>query len=191
MSVNSEAAQSRGSAYSPSGEGARRAKSSYNPQRIYLLYINIVSIARGIRVYFDPRRNTMALDVFITFDGDCRKALECYAKIFKLEMPKQIMTYGQNPEGSSARDKDRILYACMPMFGRNVMFSDCPSGGEFIKGNNIMLTIGLSSPEEIRRIFRELSEGGEVYMPLEKTFFSELFGMVCDKFGIIWQLSKG
>jgi PhnB protein len=133
----------------------------------------------------------MSLDVFIAFDGDSRKALEFYAKVFKLEMPKQIMTYAQNPEGASAEDKDRILYACMPMFGQNVMFSDCPSGREFVKGNNIMLTIGLSDAEEIRRIFRELSESGEVYMPLEKTFFSELFGMVCDQFGIIWQLSKG
>lgn len=132
----------------------------------------------------------MSLDVFLTFDGDCRKALEFYAAVFKQPMPEQIMTYGQNPAGASEQDKDRILYACMPMFGQNVMFSDCPSGSEHTKGNNIMLTIGLSDIEEIKRIFQALSKGGEIYMPLGKTFFSELFGMVCDQFGIIWQLSK-
>ena len=132
----------------------------------------------------------MSLDVFLNFDGDCRKAVEFYAKVFRLEVPEQIMSYGQNPQGASDQDKDRVLYACMPMFGQNVMFSDCPSTGEHVKGNNISLTIGLSDPEEMKRIFRELSEGCEVYMPLEKTFFSELFGMLCDKFGIIWQLSK-
>ncbi|MDR2516612.1 MAG: VOC family protein [Spirochaetaceae bacterium] len=132
----------------------------------------------------------MSLDVFLTFDGDCRKAVEFYAAVFKRPAPEQIMTYGQNPGGSSEQDKDRILYASMPMFGQNVMFSDCPSGIAYRKGNNIMLTIGLSDTGEIKRIFQELSEGGEVYMPLDKTFFSELFGMVCDRFGIIWQLSK-
>lgn len=132
----------------------------------------------------------MSLDVFLTFDGDCRKAVELYAAVFKRPMPEQIMTYGQNPEGASEQDKDRILYTSMPLFGQNVMFSDCPAGSEHIKGNNIMLTVGLSDGEEIKRIFQALSEGGAVYMPLGKTFFSELFGMVCDQFGIIWQLSK-
>jgi PhnB protein len=132
----------------------------------------------------------MAIDFFMTFDGDCRKALEFYAKVFKQEVPSKIMTYGQNPEGCSDADKDRILYTCMPVLGMNMMFSDCPSGEEYIKGNNIVLTIGLDDENEIKRIFDAFSEKGEVYMPLEKTFFSELFGMVCDSFGTIWQVSK-
>jgi PhnB protein len=132
----------------------------------------------------------MSFDVFLTFDGDCRKALEFYAKVFKQEMPQKIMTYGQNPEGSSEADKDRIIYAVMPIFGMNVMFSDCPAENEYIKGNNIMLTIGLNDEAEIKRIFQALGEGGEVYMPLGRTFFSEMFAMVCDPYGFIWQISK-
>ena len=132
----------------------------------------------------------MSFDVFISFDGDCRKALEFYTKVFGQKMPTQIMTYGQNPDGASEADKDRVLYASMPLFGMNMMFCDCPAGDTHIKGNNIMLTIGLNDEVEIRRIFETLSEGGEVYMPLGKTFFSELFGMVRDSFGIIWQFSR-
>ena len=131
----------------------------------------------------------MSFDVFLTFDGDCRKALEFYAGVFRQEMPKQIMSYGETPDAAEA-DKDRVLYACMPLFGMNVMFSDCPSDNDYVKGNNIMLTLGLSDEAEINRIFQALGEGGEVYMPLGKTFFSELFGMVCDPFGFIWQFSK-
>lgn len=132
----------------------------------------------------------MSLDVFLNFDGDCRRAVEFYAAVFKTEMP-EVMTYGQSPGNDAApADRDRIIYTCMPLFGQNVMFSDCPSGSGYIKGNNFMLTIGLSDEAEIQRIFQALGEGGEVYMPLGKTFFSELFGMVCDKFGVIWQLSK-
>jgi PhnB protein len=132
----------------------------------------------------------MSFDVFLSFNGDCRQALEFYSGIFKQGSPKEIMTYGQNPQGAPEQDKDRIIYASMSAFGQNMMFCDCPSGSEYIVGNNVMLTIGLSDDEEIKRIFKGLSEGGEVYMPLGKTFFSDLFGMVADKFGFIWQLSK-
>ena len=132
----------------------------------------------------------MSLDVYFSFNGNCRKAMEFYAAVFGVKMPAQIMTYGQNPGGYSEQDKDRILYACMPMFGMNVMFCDCATGAEYTVGNNIMLTVGIADSEKIQQIFQNLSEGGEVYMPLEKTFFSTLFGMVCDRFGVIWQLSK-
>ena len=132
----------------------------------------------------------MSFDIFITFDGDCRKALGFYTKVFAQEMPTQIMTYGENPDGCSDADRDRIIYSSMPLFGMNIMFCDCPTGNEHIKGNNISLTVGMEDEAEIKRIFQALCEGGEVYMPLGKTFFSELFGMVCDQFGIIWQFSK-
>ena len=131
----------------------------------------------------------MSFDVYLTFDGDCRLAMEFYSQVFNQKMPEQIMTYGQN-EGSAEEDKDRILYACVPIHGCNVMFCDCPSGSEHIKGNNIMLVIGLKDENEIRQTFNKLAEEGEIGMKLEKTFFSELFGMVTDKFGIIWQISK-
>jgi PhnB protein len=137
----------------------------------------------------------MSFDVFINFDGDCRAAIEFYAGVFKLELPTQIMTYGQNPGadslsgGAADADKDRILYATLPIFGCNVMFSDCPSGSEYVKGTNIALTLGTSDAEELKGIYAALAYGGEIAMPLGKTFFSELYGMVTDKFGTTWQLS--
>jgi PhnB protein len=131
----------------------------------------------------------MSLDVFLVFNGNCQDALEFYTMIFKQEA-KDIMSYGQYPEGSSDEDKARILYAFMPLFGQNMMFCDCPSHADYVKGNNVMLTLGIGDEEEMKRIFEALAEGGDVCMPLDKTFFSELFGQVVDKFGIFWQLSK-
>jgi len=132
----------------------------------------------------------MSFDVFINFDGDCRSAIEFYASVFGVDVPAQIMTYGHAPgDGMAKADRDRILYASLPIFGCNVMFSDCPSGSEYVKGTNIALTLGTPDAEEIKRIFAALSDGGEVAMPLGKTFFSELYGMVTDKFSITWQLS--
>jgi PhnB protein len=130
----------------------------------------------------------MSLDVFLFFDGDCRDAIEFYSDSFSLTQPI-LMTYGQNPSGCPEEDKDRILYAMLPVCGSNMMFSDCPSGMAYVKGTNISITLGIEDPDELRRVFAALSEGGEVNMPLSSTFFSPLFGMLTDRFGIIWQLS--
>ena len=132
----------------------------------------------------------MSFDVFLNFDGDCREALEFYAGVFKLDLPERIMTFGQAPGVSVPEaDKNRIIYASLPIFGCNVMFSDCMPGSAHVKGTNIALTLGTDNADEIKRIYAELSDGGSVNMELGKTFFSELYGMITDKFGITWQLS--
>jgi len=133
----------------------------------------------------------MSFDVFLNFDGDCRNALTFYTEVFNLETPTNIMTYDNNPQGSFGEGNEgRILYASLPIFGSNVMFSDCPAGSYYVKGTNIALTLGTQDEAEIARIFNAFAESGTVLMPLAKTFFSEFYGMVTDKFGITWQLSK-
>ncbi|MCL2840982.1 MAG: VOC family protein [Defluviitaleaceae bacterium] len=135
----------------------------------------------------------MTFDVFLNFDGDCREALNFYAEVFGLEVPAQIMTYDQAPDGEDMGigNEGRILYATLPIFGSNVMFSDCPAGGDsYVKGTNIALTLGTSDEVELTKVFNALAKDGEIQMPLEKTFFSELYGMVTDKFQMTWQLSK-
>jgi PhnB protein len=131
-------------------------------------------------------------EVFINFDGDCREAVTFYAKVLKSEVAN-LMTYADAPPTPGytvpEADRDRIMYAGVPFGEIVLMFSDVPTGSEFVKGNNICPTVSLDDKEEITRLFNELKEGGEVFMPLEQTFFSELFGSVRDKFGIIWQIS--
>lgn len=134
----------------------------------------------------------MKLELFINFDGNCREALEFYSKVFKAEIGN-LMTYGDAPPDPNyavpEADRKRIMYAGLPVGGMVVMFSDVPTGSPFVKGNNIAPTIGTGDKDEITRLYNELKEGGEVYMALGATFFSEWFCMVEDKFGIIWQIS--
>ena len=133
----------------------------------------------------------MKLELFINFDGNCREAVEFYAKVFKSEV-HNLMTYGDTPPGTGytvpESDKNRIMYAGIPMGGMVVMFSDAPSGSGFIKGNNVTPTVSLDNKDEVARVFNELKADGNVYMELGQTFFSELFGMVEDRFGVIWQV---
>jgi len=131
------------------------------------------------------------MELFINFNGNCREAVEFYAKTFKSTV-NHLMTYSQVPPSENytvpEADKERVMYAGIPLGDIVVMFSDVPSGSEFIQGNNISLTYSIDSKEEVVRIFNELQEGGEVMMKLQQTFYSELYGMVKDKFGIIWQV---
>lgn len=132
----------------------------------------------------------MSFDVFLIFDGDCKEAVEHYAEVFELEMPEKIMYYDDAPDMPfDEANKGRILYTTLPIFGCNVMFSDCFAGTPYVKGTNIALTLGTDDAEEIKRLFAALSKEGAVEMELGETFFSKLYGMVTDKFEITWQLS--
>ncbi|MCL2682880.1 MAG: VOC family protein [Bacteroidales bacterium] len=133
----------------------------------------------------------MQLELFVNFDGNCREAVEFYATIFKSEV-KNLMTYGQAPPDPNhpvaEADTDKVMYADVLIGGVTVMFMDMPTAYPLVIGNNISPTVSMADMNEVERIFSELKVGGEVYMELQKTFFSEKYGMLKDKFGVIWQI---
>ena len=133
----------------------------------------------------------LQLEMFINFNGNCREAVEFYAKAFNSTV-NNLMTYGDAPPDPNYEiqeaDRDRVMYAGIPFGGMTMMFMDYPSGSEMTIGDNIHPTISVDSKDEVTRLFNELKEGGEVYMELGKTFFSEWYGMVKDKFGVTWQI---
>jgi len=134
----------------------------------------------------------MRLDLFINFDGNCHDALEFYAKVFKSEIVN-LQTYADAPAAHGyvvpEADKKRVMYAGLAIGDRTVMFSDAPANGGFVRGNNVCPTLSINNKDDLTRIYNELKEGGVPYMELQPTFFAELFAMVEDKFGIIWQLT--
>jgi PhnB protein len=134
----------------------------------------------------------MQLELFINFNGNCREAVEFYAMVFKSSV-NNLMTFGEAPPdlgGNSLpeSDRNRIMYAGVPIGDMVVMFMDYPSGSEFIKGNNIIPTVNTEDKDEVTRIFNELKDGGKVYFELQKTFYSEWYGMVEDKYGVTWHI---
>ena len=133
----------------------------------------------------------MQIELFINFDGTCREAVEFYAKVFKSEV-RNLMTYGDVPPNPTITmneaDRDRVMYAGIPIDGMTIMFMDVPSGTPLTPGDNVVPTINVADKNEITRLFDELKVGGEVLMPLQSTFFSEWYGMVKDKYGIKWQI---
>ena len=133
----------------------------------------------------------MDLELFINFDGNCREAVGFYAKVFKTTV-NNLMTYADAPPDPNytlpEEDKDKIMYAGVLIGGITVMFMDMPSGEPLAVGNNITPTISTDNKDEVMRLFNELKEDGEVYMKPQQAFFSELYCMVRDKYGVIWQI---
>ncbi len=83
--------------------------------------------------------------------------------------------------------KDLVMHTALEIEGSTVMFSDVSPGMPFILGNNIGLVIISKDMDRIRSIFNVLKAEGTVVMDLQETFWSKLYGMVTDKFGIAWQ----
>jgi PhnB protein len=131
----------------------------------------------------------VSVNPYLFFDGNCRAALDFYAAVFRAE-PAGVMTYGQAPGADPAdRSADRILYASLPMGGANAMLSDVAAGQPYVSGNHVALSVGVAGAAEAQRVFAALADGGEVHMPLAETFFSPLFGMLTDRFGVMWMVS--
>jgi PhnB protein len=130
----------------------------------------------------------MNTNLHIAFPGTCREAFAFYAKTFGTKI-QMSMTYGEAPAGSPtpADGKDLILHTAMPLNNIILMGCDAPAGREQAIGG-FQVSIESEDEAEVRRLFSVLSEGGSVRMPLDKTFWSPLFGMVTDKFGVAWMI---
>ena len=136
----------------------------------------------------------MTFSVFFSFDGNCKEALEFYAGVFGQPV-NNLMTYAQSPPMPgytlAEADRDRIMYASMNICGCEVMFMDMPAGEPaVVKGNQVCVAIESKDREEVERYFGGLAQGGVIAMELQKTFWSELNGMVADKFGIHWNVCQ-
>jgi PhnB protein len=130
----------------------------------------------------------MQTNPYLTFNGNCREAIETYAKILGGKIVAMI-THKDVPEADCpAVWADRIMHARLIFDGNVLMASDTiPGQGEKMQGFSVALHA--KSGEEAVRIFNGLAEGGTVRMPLQETFWAHKFGMLTDRFGTPWMLN--
>jgi PhnB protein len=83
--------------------------------------------------------------------------------------------------------KNRIMHATLKVDGVNIMASDTMPGQPVKPGNTVHLSLNFTDKGEQDRVWKQLSEGGTVTMPLKDEFFGR-FGMLTDKFGMSWML---
>jgi len=128
----------------------------------------------------------MKLNTYVNFAGTCAEAFRYYEKHLGAKAG-MMMTHGQAPDQSRVNPewKDAVLHARISLGGTELMAADIPSAQPM---RSAYLTLSVDSDIEAERIFSTLSDGGQVLMPMEETFFASRFGQLRDRFGINWMI---
>jgi uncharacterized glyoxalase superfamily protein PhnB/uncharacterized protein YndB with AHSA1/START domain len=135
---------------------------------------------------------------YLNFPGNTEDAFLFYKKVFKSEFSGQgIQRFGDLPDDGShpavaESVKKMILHVELPIIANHILMgTDAPKemGFTLIQGNNMHISLEPETRKETKRIFDELSDGGEVTMPLKDMFWGAYFGSFKDKFGINWMVN--
>jgi len=132
--------------------------------------------------------NNQMIQPYLFFEGRCEEALEFYRKALGAEV-EALMRFKDNPDPNmcAPEDGNKVMHASFRIAGSTIMASDggC-KGAQSFQGFSLSFTVPTEA--EADRIFGLLADGGQVQMPLMKTFFSARFGMVADRFGMSWMI---
>ncbi len=130
------------------------------------------------------------LDSYLFFNGNCAEAMRFYEKTLGGKL-QAMLTYKDSPDPANScgpGEENKIMHACLVLDGRMLMASDVPEGQRQPMGG-FALALNYPTAAEARRVFDTLAAGGHVTMPMVKTFWSESFGMLTDRFGTPWMLN--
>lgn len=132
----------------------------------------------------------MRLITHIVFNGQCEAAFKVYAECLGGEITF-LLTYAESPMAASAPDlADKIVHATLKLGDQTLTGVDVSAAAyEAPRGFNLQLN--LNDAGDAQRIFETLAEGGEVRMPLQKTFWAEHFAVLVDRFGVPWEINCG
>ena len=134
----------------------------------------------------------MQVQPYLNFNGRCEEALEFYKKAVGAQV-QMLMRFKEAPtEGTDHKPtpgtEDKVMHSCMLIGESAVMASDgyCTNAKSTFDG--ISLTLNPPTEPEAQKFFKALSTGGNVQVPLTKTFFSPAFGVLTDPFGVTWMV---
>lgn len=134
----------------------------------------------------------IALNPYLNFPGTTEEAINFYKSAIGGEI-LMTMRFRDMPEDKTPEnEKDKICHISLKLpNGTILMATDTleSMGQKLIAGNNFYLSLGAEDKAEANRLFKELSAGGTVQMPMEDMFWGDYFGMVTDKFGTQWMIS--
>ena len=133
----------------------------------------------------------MTTQVYLFFDGRTEEALNFYRNAVGAEV-EMLMRFKEAPEkgpgcGTGPEAGDKVMHSSFRIGDTVIMASDGQCGGK-PSFQGFALSLTAKDEAEAKRYFAALSEGGQVQMPLGKTFFAKAFGMVADRFGVAWMV---
>jgi PhnB protein len=137
------------------------------------------------------KENPMQVQPYLSFNGRCEEALEFYRKALGAEVT-MLMRFKESPDSSGCGmmppgSENKVMHAEFRVGDTGVMASDGQCTGNAVF-QGISLSIAVPDEAKARQLFAALGDGGQVQMPMDKTFFSPCFGMVADRFGVSWMV---
>ncbi len=141
---------------------------------------------KEMRKEVTERQNAMKLDVYINYRGNCREAFQFYEKQLGGKITSMATLKDQpDPANIPPNWDNKILHARIEIGGAVLMGADIPNAEPM---RSAYLTLRFESAEEAERIYALLSDGGQIFMKMEETFFASRFAMLRDRFGTSWML---
>ena len=131
------------------------------------------------------------ISTYLSFDGSAAEAMRFYEGALNAKLDVLVKS-GDMPDAKPIGSADRVMHAQLSFKDGGVLMASDRIGGQpydGMKGFSVALTYG--SADEARRAFDALADGGMVTMPLQPSFFAQVFGMVIDRFGAPWTISGG
>lgn len=133
------------------------------------------------------------LNPYLNFNGNSEEAFNFYKSIFGGEFA-MVQRFKDTPESGKipAKDQNKIMHIALPIGKGNILMATDAlesMGQKLTPGNNFHLSFSADSEAETEKLFKGLSAGGKVVVPLSKQFWGAYFGMCTDKFGVQWMVS--
>jgi PhnB protein len=130
----------------------------------------------------------MTMTTYVNFRGNCAEAFRFYEKHLGGRI-RTLMTHAEAPDQSRVNPewKDAVLHARVSIGDTELMGADIPNAEPM---RSAYLSLGVESDVEAERIFAALSDGGNVFMPMQETFFATRFAQLRDRFGINWMIIR-
>ena len=130
----------------------------------------------------------MKLNIYVNFAGKCAEAFVFYEKHLGAKIVT-MMTRGELPDQSQVKpeSKGAVVHARISIGDTELMGSDVDDAQPM---RSAYLSLSVQSDSEAERIFSALSDGGQVFMPMQETFFATRFAQLRDRFGINWMLTR-
>jgi len=137
-----------------------------------------------------------AINVYLTFNGNCEEAFNFYKSVFGgdfgyvgrfKDMPPQ------DGKAVPAKDANKIMHISLPISKETILMGSDSSedfGGKVTAGTNFSISLSTDSNANADKFFKSLSAGGKATMPMSETFWGSYFGMLTDKYGIQWMVSN-
>jgi len=133
----------------------------------------------------------MRIEPYLFFNGRCEEALNFYQAALGATIDFMLrFKDSPEPEACPAQPgwENKIMHANLRIGDSQLMASD-GMGPQAVPFSGFSLSIGADSVEQAERLFAALAEGGQVSMPLQKTFWAQAFGMLTDRFGVAWMIN--